>query len=211
MEFKKLEHMLELQDQVNSLISNEWRANNNPWYRAIWLESAELLEHFSWKWWSNKEDDIEQAQLELVDIWHFGLSALLQQHGDAKQVIKYLENSSFTEISNDINHRNIKIVIEEFVLSTLEHKSFNINIFLQLCKLLSLEFNELYKIYLGKNILNTFRQKNGYKTGAYKKIWMGFEDNHYLFKIIKETDVDSLNFSEIVYEKLNLHYQESLK
>ena len=42
-----------------------------------------------------------------------------------------LENSSFTEISNDINHRNIKIVIEEFVLSTLEHKSFNINIFLQ--------------------------------------------------------------------------------
>ena len=39
MEFKKLEHMLELQDQVNSLISNEWRANNNPWYRAIWLES----------------------------------------------------------------------------------------------------------------------------------------------------------------------------
>ena len=41
MEFKKLEHMLELQDQVNSLISNEWRANNNPWYRPIWLESAE--------------------------------------------------------------------------------------------------------------------------------------------------------------------------
>ncbi|MGYP003494698207 len=40
---------------------------------------------------------------------------------------------------------------------------------------------------------------------------MGFEDNHYLFKIIKETDVDSLNFSEIVYEKLNFHYQESLK
>ena len=82
---------------------------------------------------------------------------------------------------------------------------------MQLCKLLSLEFNELYKIYLGKNILNTFRQKNGYKTGTYKKIWMGFEDNHYLFKIIKETDVDSLNFSEIVYEKLNFHYQESLK
>ncbi|HAV2717609.1 TPA: dUTP diphosphatase, partial [Acinetobacter baumannii] len=66
--------MLSLQDQVNSLISTHWRQNQNPWYRAIWLESAELLEHLSWKWWSHNKNNIEQAQLELIDIWHFGLS-----------------------------------------------------------------------------------------------------------------------------------------
>ncbi|WP_267285653.1 dUTP diphosphatase [Acinetobacter baumannii] len=47
--------MLSLQDQVNSLISTHWRQNQNPWYRAIWLESAELLEHLSWKWWSHNK------------------------------------------------------------------------------------------------------------------------------------------------------------
>ena len=211
MEFKKIEHMLSLQDQVNSLISKSWRENNNPWYRAIWLESAELLEHLSWKWWSNSKSNIEQAQLELIDIWHFGLSDLLQKHGTSEKVIAFLKE---TYVSFDVkmeNETDISLSIEAFALSILKNKSFDISQFFNLCKILNLEFNELYKIYVGKNVLNEFRQKNGYKTGDYKKIWNNHEDNYYLFKIIKELDINKNEFCNLVYEKLENQYQESFK
>ncbi|EXA56287.1 hypothetical protein J503_4113, partial [Acinetobacter baumannii 984213] len=55
------------------------------------------------------------------------------------------------------------------------------------------------------------RQKNGYKTGNYKKIWNKHEDNYYLFKIINELDVDKSEFCHLVYEKLDNQYQESFK
>jgi hypothetical protein len=40
-----------------------------------------------------------------------------------------------------------------------------------------LNLNELYRLYVGKNILNRFRQDHGYKEGTYSKIWNGEEDN----------------------------------
>ncbi|BFM86884.1 dUTPase [Acinetobacter baumannii] len=158
MEFKKIEHMLSLQDQVNSLISTHWRQNQNPWYRAIWLESAELLEHLSWKWWSHNKNNIEQAQLELIDIWHFGLSDLLQKYGTSEEVINFLKETHNEDEPKIENVTDIHLLIERFALSTLKNKSFDISLFFNLCEILNLEFNELYKIYLGKNVLNEFRQ-----------------------------------------------------
>lgn len=35
----------------------------------------------------------------------------------------------------------------------------------------------LYTLYIGKNILNSFRQDHGYKEGTYIKTWNGKEDN----------------------------------
>ena len=64
-----MKEMLELQDSINSLINNEWRNAHNPWYRAIWTECAELMDHIGWKWWKKQEIDIEQAQIELIDIF----------------------------------------------------------------------------------------------------------------------------------------------
>jgi hypothetical protein len=40
-----------------------------------------------------------------------------------------------------------------------------------------LNLNALYQLYVGKNILNKFRQDHGYKDGSYIKIWNGKEDN----------------------------------
>ena len=37
--------MLELQDSMNSKVSADWRAQGFEWYRAIWVECAELLDH----------------------------------------------------------------------------------------------------------------------------------------------------------------------
>ena len=43
--------MLELQDSMNAKVNKEWREQNFEWYRAIWIECAELLDHHGWKWW----------------------------------------------------------------------------------------------------------------------------------------------------------------
>ena len=77
--FEIIEEMLNLQDSINSVINPNWRDAKNPWYRAIWTECAELMDHIGWKWWKKQEIDIEQAQIELIDIWHFGLSDILQR------------------------------------------------------------------------------------------------------------------------------------
>ncbi|EPD6447732.1 dUTP diphosphatase, partial [Campylobacter coli] len=61
----------------------------------------------------------------------------------------------------------------------------------------------LYKAYIGKNILNIFRQNNGYKQDTYKKIWNGREDNEVLAEILEqELDFDT------IYKKLEEYYKK---
>ena len=75
---QKITTMLELQDSMNSKVSPDWRSAGNEWYRAIWMEASEMLEHYGWKWWKKQEPDAMQVKLEIVDIVHFASN----QHGD---------------------------------------------------------------------------------------------------------------------------------
>lgn len=45
------------------------------------------------------------------------------------------------------------------------------------CTLLGMDANEVFELYAKKNSLNHSRQDGGYKTGEYKKIINGVEDN----------------------------------
>jgi hypothetical protein len=51
-----------------------------------------------------------------------------------------------------------------------------------------LNIDTLYRLYIGKNILNKFRQDHGYKEGTYIKIWNGKEDNVTMQRILEEND-----------------------
>ncbi len=51
-----------------------------------------------------------------------------------------------------------------------------------------LNLDALYKLYVGKNILNKFRQDHGYKEGTYIKIWNGEEDNVTMQGILEENE-----------------------
>jgi len=72
--------MLTLQDEMNTKVNSDWREQGFEWYRAIWVECAEMLDHYGWKWWKAQAPDMPQVELELIDIWHFGLSDLLQSN-----------------------------------------------------------------------------------------------------------------------------------
>ena len=43
--------MLSLQNDMNSKVHADWMNQGFDWTRAIWTESAEMLEHYGWKWW----------------------------------------------------------------------------------------------------------------------------------------------------------------
>ena len=46
-----LQTMAEMQDAHNTLVHEHWRTQGHEYYRAMWVECAEMLDHFGWKWW----------------------------------------------------------------------------------------------------------------------------------------------------------------
>ena len=69
-----------------------------------------------------------------------------------------------------------------------------------------MEWTELYCQYVGKNVLNFFRQDHGYKEGSYQKIWRGREDNEYLVEIMAGLDPVEPGFKDSVYAELTKYY-----
>jgi hypothetical protein len=71
-----------------------------------------------------------------------------------------------------------------------------------------LDFESLYSAYVGKNVLNFFRQDHGYKDGSYIKNWAGREDNEHLVEVVAALDRDAADFADEVYKALKTRYQE---
>ena len=196
--------MLELQDSMNSKVRDDWREQNFEWYRAIWIECAELLDHHGWKWWKKQQPDVNQIALELVDIWHFGLSLLLlkdQSHEViSESVVKAFDH---VEASGDF-----AINLEEFTKNTLVTKDFDIYGFVGLVKGIGMQFDQLYIAYVGKNVLNFFRQDHGYQDGSYHKQWGGKEDNEHLVEIVGKLDTNLPTFKDDLYSEMKAVYQQ---
>ncbi len=115
--------MLELQNAMNSRVNENWAEQHFAWYRAIWVECAELLDHYGWKWWKKQTPDANQVKLELVDIWHFGLSILLLEsrnhHGDIARLVE-------RQLANAKPSGDFREDLEAFTLSTLQTKKFDV-------------------------------------------------------------------------------------
>ena len=198
----KILKMLELQDAMNTRINPEWRAAGNEWYRAIWIECAEMLDHYGWKWWKHQQPDMEQVILEIVDIWHFVLSDLLESGNDVEQIADNL-----TQVfSHTSTKQNIPLAIEALARQTLDKKSADVESFIDLLNAVELTLDDLYRGYIGKNVLNFFRQDHGYKQGTYQKLWDGKEDNEYLVEAAARLDVNNPNFQQDLYNELHEQY-----
>ena len=72
---------------------------------------------------------------------------------------------------------------------------------------MEMTFEDLYSGYVGKNVLNFFRQDHGYQDGTYKKIWDGREDNEHLVELVAELDVTDAQFSAKLYQSLKTRYE----
>ena len=194
--------MLEMQDAMNARVNPDWRRAGNAWYRAIWTECAEMLDHYGWKWWKHQQPDLEQVQLELVDILHFAMSDYLLRDADNHTVAARIE----AELSQSNPGDDIRAVIEVMAQSTIAHKSMHFSDFATVMNLIEMDFDSLYRSYVGKNVLNFFRQDHGYKDGSYIKVWQGREDNEHLVEVVNQLDSNDSSFRDEVYQGLAARY-----
>ncbi|MBB6135847.1 dimeric dUTPase (all-alpha-NTP-PPase superfamily) [Massilia aurea] len=207
----RLREMLMLQEEVNNLINSCWRRAENPWYRAIWTECAELVDHVGWKWWKQQLPNIQQIELELVDIFHFGLSDLLQNHTIETILVQFQEvyrNFASQDNLKSIDSNIALEVVENFALDIIQTKKFDFGKFCELSKYLGMSEARLYQQYVSKNVLNKFRQDHGYKSGKYVKMWHGREDNDWLADISAVITKNPAIFSQELYLRLKEIYLE---
>ncbi len=212
--------MLKLQQKLNDNTNGiDWekgftnKGKKIDWKRCIFIEIAELIDSYPWKHWKDidKKPDYDNIKIELVDIWHFVLSEILRANKTSKNLS--IEELAFN-IQKAIN--NIKVIKEDDFYKEIEEIEKLITklfcnfepiefakIFIKICYKLNLDLENLYKLYIGKNILNEFRQNNGYKEGVYKKIWNGQEDNIIMQKILENTS--NISPKEL-YQKLEKIY-----
>ncbi len=201
--------MLQLQQQLNDATNGEdWEygvtknGKSINWKRCIYMECAEMVDSFAWKHWKNitAEPDFENLQIEVVDVWHFVMSLALETFrknsmGDIvtlAQQIADMDNYAllYDKAEGFESEKLILIQVESVMRDSLD---INLSLtkllfdFFELVRMSNLDINTLYRLYVGKNILNQFRQDNGYKDGSYIKIWNGEEDNLVMKRIWEES------------------------
>jgi len=213
----KLEEMFLLQKELNDNTNGKnWELGINKfdkeinWLRCIHMEVSELIDSTPWKHWKNisAEPDMNNIHIELVDIWHFLMSYILQETNVPRAVSLVNTHCIYEAVENV----DIKVVVKEseklsyisFAIETGNMPAFGsierlIDQFFRCCKISGLSFNWLQKLYIGKNCLNKFRQDNGYKEATYTKVWDGKEDNAVMVDILEK--MDNVNFDEL-YSKL---------
>lgn len=221
----KILQMLQLQQQLNDATNGEgWEKGITKngkiidWKRCAYLECAELIESYPWKHWKNidAQPDYENIKIEAVDIWHFIMSQGLEDYkiqalGSIEDLAKsihtlvnfvtFLEETTPTQKNYYEQIKVVEVLMKKIFCegSTEELMQAFIDVAVQS----GLNLDSLYKLYVGKNILNQFRQDHGYKDGSYIKLWNGEEDNVTMQRILDENDTIT---PEELYEALEKAY-----
>ncbi len=199
----KITAMLALQDEMNSRVDADWLQRGREWYRAIWIECAELMDHYGgWKWWKSSTQDREQVLLEIVDIWHFGLSIRIPLDRDFTRAARQI---ALEWTAPNTSHGFLRDV-ETLAAHALTTQGFQVAMVPTLLAAIDAGFDDLHRAYIGKNVLNFFRQDHGYKDGSYRKLWQGREDNAHLAEVLDRLDSDRVSFREDVYAALKARY-----
>lgn len=199
----KTTQMLAMQDEMNSRVDSDWLERNREWYRAIWIECAELMDHYGgWKWWKHASPDIEQVVLEIVDIWHFGLSMYIDGSGEHSAAAARIVDAWQRDGDEDGFHA----AVERLAAAALREKRFAVEEISYLLRCCDRDFDDLFRAYVGKNVLNVFRQDHGYRSGEYNKTWHGQEDNEVLVEVLLSLDSNAADFKSEVYTALAERY-----
>ncbi|MCW9028835.1 MAG: dUTP diphosphatase [Kangiella sp.] len=199
---KQIAVMLEMQNAMNSKVNEQWFEKGFEWYRAIWIECAEMLEHYGWKWWKHQKPDAEQVKMELVDIFHFGLSSRIDGETSFEAIAEELTNEMLEPTVKDDFKETLEVMAGQAVM----YQHFDGASFAGCMQQMEMPFEELFKSYVGKNTLNFFRQDKGYKEGTYIKEWDGREDNEVLVEILNKLDSEEENFRHQLYQELADNY-----
>ena len=94
---------------VNDL-PNEWLVNYS---KAIKEELLELDDELLWKWWSKDKIDMQNIRVELIDILHFLVSAMMCAGLSAEKVFDIYQQKHAVNIKRQDKKYNKKIKTED--------------------------------------------------------------------------------------------------
>ncbi|MDE0853985.1 MAG: dUTP diphosphatase [Nevskia sp.] len=203
--------MLRLQADVNSKIDPAWLQARYPYMRAVLVETTEAMDHHGWKWWSKQTMNLEQLRIELIDIWHFALSQLLLDHGGdlakaADEVEASWGNSDVADTLFDQPAPKNLLECLERMAGLAAFRQFSVPLFRRIMDDCGLSFEDLFRSYVAKNVLNHFRQDHGYKAGVYRKVWGGREDNEHLAEVVAGLREQPERLAAALYVELDRRY-----
>ncbi len=221
----KIETMLRLQQELNDATNGTgWEkgvtrnGKRIDWRRCIWLEAAELVESYPWKHWKSidAKPDYGNIKIETVDIWHFVMSEALRVYaienlgGIGELAAAMTSTKAYrafeTGVKEEVRDHYDEIAQVEMLVgmlfgsATVEEWTAQ---FYRVALQSRLDLDALYRLYVGKNILNRFRQDHGYKEGTYRKIWGGEEDNVVMQRLLEAEEALS---PEALYAALKKAY-----
>ena len=222
--YKKVKEMFLMQqalnDETNGVGWEDGYTKNGKlinWKRCIYMECAELIDSFAWKHWKNisAAPDVNNIVIEIVDIWHFVMSYILEQYYGSKNIDHIVSDvtavSGFAEFSSyayDVREYSIYEIVNDIELIIHETSGFELQIgelltdFFRVALKCGVSLDILFEKYIGKNVLNKFRQDHGYKEGSYRKIWGDLEDNEVLIEVLSKGAVSANE----IYEQLQKIY-----
>lgn len=205
--------MLELQDRMNRKIDADWLSRGHAWLRAVLVEATEALDHYGWKWWKKQSPDLVQLRIELIDIWHFILSEYLvrangDNHAAAQAMLQDWAGPPTCVLdgkTRDVTALGMREQLELLAgLSAV--RRMHMPLLAALFRACDLMPTTLYRDYVSKNVLNHFRQDNGYKTGEYKKTWDGREDNVHMAELLDAMTPSDGHLPDALYQELKQRY-----
>lgn len=210
---QKIKQLFLLQDKFNKEVNPNWITANYSWETAIFVETSELIDSLGYKWWKHTVPDMDNSRVELVDILHFLLSKLMTIMTMEKGVdllTTSLSGYDFSLGSDGLSKLISKSLIKMNSELTLGNFEEAVNWFSFVASIMFDNFDDVFNLYMVKNVLNKFRQNNGYKEGTYKKHWNFngdvVEDNKVAESILKNGITDF----EKVYSKLETIYSETV-
>jgi len=188
-----LKYCIDLQNRMNVTVNPQWVSAGYRWDRAAMLEAAELFDHIGWKWWKHQEINKQQCLLELVDIFHFIISYdIIYNEADAVRYSNIYVHAN-KHIRRNQNKEYAFDLITKFIETASTYNECSVRSFFEIVVALDFTIEDIVKWYIGKNVLNQFRQAYGYKTGTYIKNWATkdekangseYEDNEVLAQIL---------------------------
>ena len=98
------------EDMMVNDLPNKWLVNYS---KAIKEELSELDEELLWKWWSKDEIDMQNIRVELIDILHFLISAMMCAGLTAEKVFDIYQQKHAVNIKRQDMDYNKKIKTED--------------------------------------------------------------------------------------------------
>lgn len=205
------EMLIAAQSEVNRTVRPDWEKANFPFFRAAHTEIGEALGYTSWEWWKNldqnfhdvfrKEEDIAEFHMELVDAFHFLISAFIVRNQGHEGELEHwaharISSALFDQLARAHNKSHTEFWLNHFAehgelgskpiegpeatlqrvealqRACLDHDVKGaLDLLVEVSEWTGLGLKGLVGRYFAKNTLNKFRAANGYKEKTYTKFW----------------------------------------